>query len=102
LRAAFVACDAAYRRQAIANGDVSGTTALVALLRAHRLYIANAVRQSLCSFSLFVHRRWCVVLPSVSIEFRAIVVLFCVAMAKLLICRPTISRLPIKKMRLLE
>ena len=42
LKAAFEMCDASFRKLAVAQRDFSGTTALVALLRAHRLYIANA------------------------------------------------------------
>jgi serine/threonine protein phosphatase PrpC len=42
LRSAFLQCDEQFRKQACEEGDVSGTTAIVALLRARRLFVANA------------------------------------------------------------
>lgn len=42
LRTAFVQCDAKFREAACEAGDVSGTTAIVAVLRARRLFVANA------------------------------------------------------------
>jgi serine/threonine protein phosphatase PrpC len=42
LRTAFVHCDAQFREAACESGDVSGTTAIVAVLRARRLFVANA------------------------------------------------------------